>query len=358
MIASAWVGLTGGLLLAIGAGSLCAWLRTPLPWMLGPLFAVAGARLAGVPVVALPGARYAGQWIIGSALGLYFTPTVVRQVAQFAPWMLMAGVYALATAVMCGWALAWLGRVDRRTAFFASVPGGATEMSILAERFGARADLVVVAQSLRIGLVVSVIPFLYTWIGVHGADPYVQGAREFSWPGLVKLMALSALGGAALHRFRFPNGWLIGALCVSLPLTAMEINFSALPSWLSNVGQLLIGCALGSRFERDFLSRAPRFLLAVTATVLLAMALASVFALFLAWAMPAHPATTVLAMAPGGIAEMSITAKVLQLGVPLVTAFHVMRMVLLVSTTGLLYRMATKWRAKGATRSNGRENLQ
>jgi membrane AbrB-like protein len=358
MISRTWVGPLGGLLLAVGAGSLCAWAHTPLPWMIGPLFALAGTRLAGVPVVAPPGARYVGQWIIGSALGLYFTATVVRQVALFAPWMVLAGVYALATGVVCGWVLAWLARVDRRTAFFASVPGGATEMSILAERFGARTDLVVAAQSLRIVLVVSLIPFLYTWIDVHGADPYVQGAREFSWLGLAQLMALTALGGVALHRFRFPNGWVIGALCVSLPLTALEINFSTLPAWLSNVGQLLIGCALGSRFERDFLSRAPRFLVAVTVTVLLAMALASLFALLLAWALPAHPATTVLAMAPGGIAEMSITAKVLQLGVPVVTAFHVMRMVLLVSTTGLLYRLATTWRAKRARRINDNEELR
>lgn len=346
MTARIWGGPVGGLVLAVGAGALCAWAPTPLPWMIGPLFAIAGARLTGAPVDAPPGARYLGQWIIGSALGLYFTPTVVRQVEHFAPWMVLAAVYALGTAVICGWVLAWLARVDRRTAFFASVPGGATEMSILAERFGARTDMVVVAQSLRIVLVVSVIPFLYTWIDVHGADPYVQGAREFSWAGLATLMLLTALGGAALHRFRFPNGWVVGALCVSLPLTALEINFSTLPAWLSNAGQLLIGCALGARFERDFLSRAPRFLVAVTITVLLAMALAALFALLLAWAMPAHPATTVLAMAPGGIAEMSITAKVLQLGVPVVTSFHVMRMVLLVTTTGLLYRLATTWRAK------------
>jgi uncharacterized protein len=358
MIPRTWVGPVGGLLLAVTAGSVCAWAHTPLPWMLGPLFALAGARLAGVPVVAPPGARYAGQWIIGSALGLYFTPPVVRQVALFAPWMVLAGVYALGAGVVCGWVLAWLAKVDRRTAFFASVAGGATEMSILADRFGGRTDLVAVAQSLRIVLVVSVIPFLYTWIGVRGADPYVQGAREFSWPGLATLMGLTALGGAALHRFRFPNGWIVGALCVSLPLTALEINFSTLPAWLSNLGQLLIGCALASRFERDFLSLAPRFLLAVTVTVLLGMALATVFAMLLAWVMAAHPATTVLAMAPGGMAEMSITARVLQLGVPVVTAFHVMRMVLLVSTTGLLFRLATTWRAERAARINVNEDLR
>jgi membrane AbrB-like protein len=345
-----WTAPAGGLLLALAAGALCARLRTPLPWMIGPLFAVAGARLAGIPLTALPGGRYAGQWIIGTALGLYFTPAVVRQVLSFAPWMVLAGLYALGSGLACGLALAKVGNVDRRTAFFASVPGGATEMSVLAERFGARTDLVAVAQSLRILIVVSVIPFLFAWIDVHGSDPYLQGTRDFSWSGLAQLLALTALGGLALHRFRFPNGWVIGALSVALPLTALEIEFSSLPTWLSNAGQLLIGCALATRFQKDFLSRAPRYLAAVTLTVLLAIAMASLFGLFLSWAMPSNPATAVLATAPGGIAEMAITAKVLQLGVPVVTAFHVARMVLLVSTTGLIYEFVQAWRKRRAER--------
>ena len=46
----------------------------------------------------------------------------------------------------------------------------------------------------------------------------------------------------------------------------------------------------------------------------------------------------VLALAPGGVAEMSITAQVLQLGVPLVTAFHVIRMILVVVLSAPLFR--------------------
>jgi uncharacterized protein len=54
----------------------------------------------------------------------------------------------------------------------------------------------------------------------------------------------------------------------------------------------------------------------------------------------------VLATAPGGIAEMSITAKVLRLGVPIVTAFHVTRMILLVTLTAPLYRVARSLTAR------------
>ena len=52
-----------------------------------------------------------------------------------------------------------------------------------------------------------------------------------------------------------------------------------------------------------------------------------------------------LALAPGGIAEMCITAKVLQLGVPLVTAAHVTRVLVLINATEPIYRFARYLRA-------------
>ena len=56
-----------------------------------------------------------------------------------------------------------------------------------------------------------------------------------------------------------------------------------------------------------------------------------------AWLPAAKGLAIGLATAPGGIAEMSITAKVLELGVPLVTAFHVSRVVLLLTCTAPLF---------------------
>ncbi len=59
-------------------------------------------------------------------------------------------------------------------------------------------------------------------------------------------------------------------------------------------------------------------------------------------AMAVPISTMVLATAPGGMAEMCVTAKVLQLGVPLVTAAHVARVIILVTTTAPTFRMAKR----------------
>ena len=82
---SRFAGAAAGLALAIAAGSFCAWLATPIPWMLGPLFALAVVRVVGIDVRAPAGARPVGQWIIGTALGLYFTPATLRYYLDHVP---------------------------------------------------------------------------------------------------------------------------------------------------------------------------------------------------------------------------------------------------------------------------------
>jgi len=334
------------LALAAAAGALCSVLHTPIPWMLGPLLLTAALRVSGVTIEAPKGGRQIGQWIIGTSLGLYFTPAVVHEVAGL--WALLAAgaAFAIGVGYAMGLALARLAGIDRTTAFFASVPGGAAEMAVLGQRFGARIDRVAAAQSLRIVLVVVIVPALFALIDVHGADPYVPGATRFELSGFVLLMLATLAGSAVATALRLPNPFVLGSLAVAIPLTANHLDWSAVPTVLSNAGQCLLGCALGARFQPDFVHAAHRFVGAVVATVLLSIVVSAAFGVALAWVAGLHPATLVLGMAPGGIAEMCITAKVLRLGVPLVTAFHVTRVVVLLLTTVPLYARARHWRAR------------
>jgi membrane AbrB-like protein len=87
---------------------------------------------------------------------------------------------------------------------------------------------------------------------------------------------------------------------------------------------------------------APRFLASCAACSLAMMALGAGFGLALAAFGGINPGTAILATSPGGIAEMSLTARVLHMGVPIVTAFHVARMVAVVLLIGPLFRMTAK----------------
>lgn len=323
------------LALALAAAWLCVWLRTPIPWMLGPLLATGIASVLGQPTRSAAPLRNLGQWTIGAALGLYFTPQVTALVASLW-WAVLLGVL---WSLLLGWAFsAWLHRQhaatyggtaqqNRATSYYAGAIGGASEMTLLAERDGARTDLVAAAHSMRLLVVTVVVPFVFTWTGLHGIDTQPPGLRELRWDALAWLAGATLAGVWLVRAAGRSNPWFVGALAVSIGLTVAGWEPSAIPAWLSNAAQLFIGVSLGVRFSPAFLQTAPRWLAAVALGTLVMIALCAGFAWLLSLGTGLHPATLVLGTAPGGIAEMAITAKVLQLGVPVVTAFQVCRLV-------------------------------
>ena len=335
------------LALALAGALLCVRLRVPLPWMIGPLLVTAGCGLAGLRLQGSRRLRNGGLWMIGVALGLYFTPPVVAVLWQLAPAIAVGVLWALALGyAFHRWLLHHNGG-DRATAFFAATIGGASEMALLAERHQGQVDRVAAAHSLRVLLVVVLIPVAYQLAGIHGADATLPAVQEVRPAGLAVLLTASAAGMALLWRLGTPNPWVLGALLSTLVLTASGLELSALPREASNAGQLAIGVALGTRFTPEFARTAPRWLASV-AVGTLAMILASgLFAWLLALAAGLHPATVLLGTSPGGIAEMCITAKVLQLGVPVVTAFHVVRYVAVLTLTEPIYRWEVKRVARG-----------
>ena len=324
------------LLLALAAALLCVWLRTPIPWMIGPLLATALASAMGARTDSWNPFRNAGQCVIGAALGLYFTPAVGALVISLW-WSIALGVaWALLLGMACG---AWLRRVHaghltqltpaqlNSTTYFAGAIGGASEMTLLAERRGARTDLVAATHSLRVLLVTVTIPFaLQSW-GVTGVDIFVAGLREVHPAGFALLMGLCALGAWVVQRLGRPNPWFMGALVVAAAITLCGVSISAMPQSVSNAAQLVIAVSLGVRFTPAFMHTAPRWLASVALATFVMMGLCAAFGWVLAQLTGLHPATMVLGTSPGGIAEMAITAKVLQLGVPVVTVFQVCRLV-------------------------------
>ena len=76
------------LVVALAGALLAVWLHVPLPWFVGALAGVALYSLSGHRLAAPAFARDGGQWSIGVALGLSFTPAVVSHIDDNAPWVL------------------------------------------------------------------------------------------------------------------------------------------------------------------------------------------------------------------------------------------------------------------------------
>ena len=306
-------------------GALASLIGWPLPWMVGSLLAVILLRcLGGLDLREVPGARKGGQWLVGTGIGLHFSPAVLEQVLAHGG-LLLAGALLTSLTSLIGIALLRAAGHDRATAFFASMPGGASEMVNLGQRNGAQAGEVAAGQSLRLLLVVLLVPALFQWW--LGAAPALAQTHGHSQPlALAALLAGGALLALLGQRLRQPNPWLLvpilfaaaGAVWLDQPLS--------LPPGTSELGQWLIGSALGCHFSREFFRRAPRFLALVLGATLLAMCAAALAAEALGWLGALDQRSLMLGMMPGGIAELSLTAEALALSVPLITGLQVLRL--------------------------------
>jgi len=332
------VRIAGGLAVCAAGGALCAWLRTPLPWMIGSILAMAVAQIAGADLLELPGGRNAGLVVVGTSLGLHFTAPVVHEVAAYWPWFVALGFAAIGFGGLSGWLLSRLSGVDRATCYFGSMPGGASEMAMTGERHGARSDLVAFAHSLRMLLTVTLFPIAITLAGFSSSDDYHPIAIPFDAPKLALLLAIGAACGWMARRIGLPTAYMIGSLLATTALTVRGITLSSVPPALPSAAQVLLGSALGARFDRSFLVKAPRFVAALVPSISLTLLSAAAVGWALSRLSGAYLGSGLLAAAPGGIAEMSITAQVLHMGVAFVTAAHAVRYIIVVLFTGLVFR--------------------
>jgi uncharacterized protein len=328
--------------LAVGipAGYLFDRLDTPIPWMIGPMIAVAALNLMGVRMHAVPYGRQMGQVILGSAVSLYFTPTVVAALAANLAAIVAASASAFLIGGLGALMLSRISGVDGKSTFFASIPGGAMAMAVLAERYGAQIAPVAVAHSLRVSIVVIVIPFALTYGGI----PLVAAAYRPHVPldplVLAPWLAFGFVLGEVSERLKLHNGYLLAPIFFGAALTYGGIQLSAVPGWLIDFAQLMFGLVLGARYERAFFAR-HRFFIPFALLNSLFILIASVaVAAALAWVFGLPIAAMIIATAPGGMAEMTITAQALQIGVPLVVAFHLFRVVMVNIGAQYLYAFA------------------
>jgi uncharacterized protein len=333
--------------LAVGipAGFLFHQLHAPIPWMIGPMVAVAALNLTGVRMHSPPYARQMGQVILGSAVSLYFTPPVVAALAGNVPPILAATVSVFLVGILGALTLSKASGVDAKSTFFASIPGGAMVMAVLADRYGAQIAPVAVAHSLRVSVVVILIPLALTYGGFPLEASAYRPTLPLDFPVLAAWLAIGWCLGELSEKFHFNNGCLLVPIFFGGLLTISEVKLSAVPHALTDFAQLMFGLVLGARYERAFFARYKLFIPFALLNSFFILFASVAAGAALAWAFGLPIATMIIATSPGGLAEMTLTAQALQISVPLVVAFHLFRVVVVNIGTQYIY-VWTAWMFK------------
>lgn len=299
------------------------------------MLAVIIVRCSGWLVTEIPNGRISGQWMIATSIGLHFTQAVVAEIAGHFLLMLVASFLTLGLALL-GIALIRRQGMDLTTAYFAFMPANFAEMIQLGIRHEANVSRIAAAHSVRLVLIVLCVPpalFFSSQIPA-GAD-YIRPPADWYWLG--PMLVGGAITAIIWKRLGLPNPWMFGPMALCAAITAyFDLNM-ALPVELSQYGQLMIGCALGSFFDRAFFRTAPSFLLKVALFTITMIGLTFGFAWAMGGILDFPVLTLALGMMPGSSTEMYLTAEALHLGAGVVTAMQIMRLVVVMLCAEPIY---------------------
>lgn len=313
-------------LIGIGGALLAEIANWPLPWIVGSMLAVIIVRCSGWLIAEIPNGRKSGQWLIATSIGLHFTQPVAQEI--FSHFLLMLAA-AFLTLILALAGISFMRRqgMDLTTAYFAFMPANFAEMIQLGMRYKANVSQIAAAHSIRLVLIVlSVPPSMFLLAHLSPADT-VQTRLPADWIWLGPMLAGGVLIAILWKRVGLPNPWMFGPMTLCALLTATFDLRTALPMELSQYGQLMIGCALGSFFDRSFFRRSPAYLLKVVIFTLCMIAGTLLFAWGFGALSGLPELTMALGMMPGSSTEMYLTAEALHLGAGVVTAMQIMRLV-------------------------------
>ena len=333
---------------AVGCGWIGSLINLPLPWMIGALVFATGLSLSGVTVRVPQVTRPVGQIVIAGSVGLAFTAAALESVAQMFIPMVLAALATIVAGFFVAWVLTRLAQVDAVTASLASIPMGPVESANLARHYGVSPGPVIFTQTLRIMALVLLIPpaVLFFNGGIGGADSALR-AVHWTAPGAALLIALAVAGSFLMKAVRLSNPFFLGPLAASAAASAAGLPVTAVPYLMLAGAQVLLGVWLGAAMDRELFNRVGGFVAAALASTLLMIALCVGMALALAAASGLSWSAMVLAFAPGSVTEMALTAKMLQADIALVTAFHLVRIFIILPTAPLFIRWVASLARRG-----------
>lgn len=334
-------------LIALPAGWLFSYFQIPLPWMLGPLTAVMLFNALSGAWARWPNfLRDLGMIVIGYSMGRSVTPEAVHTITASLPVMMAITLLTILFCTVSGYVTHRQTGISLASGLLGSMPGGLSQMVLLCDEIK-NSDMTVVTfmQTTRLLTVVFLVPF----IAAHGLAnipetvlvPEIEPI-EYHWRTAWPVIALAPASAVLAYYLKMPTPCLLGPIFgVALGVLG---GFPAPPAnpFLLIAAQVFVGIHMGNSISLASLRQIGKvFPYAIGGSIIL-IAFTFALAYGLTLISPASLLTGFLSTAPGGMAEMGITAVVLQADVSTVVSYQLFRLFLVL----LSIPPVLKWRLK------------
>ena len=311
-------------LLAAGGGVTFYALGLPAAWLSGAMVFVAVATLAGVPTVMPDRLRDALFVVIGVSMGAGVRPDVVERIGDW-PVSMALLLVVVVCVTFAGYAVLHFGaKWSRETAFFGAIPGALNYVIALATDRGADLPRIASSQSLRLFVLVAILPFAV--VSTSGTLEGEGGVVEVStWFEILIGLPLCLLASLIAQKLNVPGGLMTGAFFMSAGLNASGAWTLILPVYLVVPCFVMMGAMIGCRFAnmtiRQFVSVLGASIAAFSAAFLMSI----LGALIISSLVDIPFGQALLAYAPGGLEVMTLLAFMLDLDPAFVAAHQIAR---------------------------------
>ena len=322
-------------------GALFAYLNMPLAWLIGAMCLTTTAALCGAPLQR-PGRLFTVMVVVlGVMLGSSFTPEALEPVLLWLESITALLAYVMVVAFALAQFLHRRFGFGKTTAYFSATPGGFTFMVLLGGAMGGDERTIGLMHSVRLLLTVLIIPIwfrLFQGYEPAGMDTLTRDADiSITDTGILVVLAVAGLFGGRF--LRLPAAHLVGPLLLSAGAHLTGLTDATPPGQLVAIAQVVIGTAIGCRFIGVPVRRVLNTLMLGAAATVFMLSTAAACAYVLAEATGLPFEALILALSPGGVAEMSLISLSMDIDTAFVTTHHVARIMFLVFMAPLAYRL-------------------
>ena len=328
------------LLIGTAGGFVFNWLKMPLAWMLGACTFSTVAAFAGLRIGMRVQLRQGMVIVLGVLLGAGFTPDLVQRLGQ---WSISLGILSVMTLVGATLSYLWFRRFtdwDKPTCYFAAMPGGLNDMTIVGGAMGGKERHIALAHALRILTVVLTIPVWYRL--VNGAQTsvltMVHGPNTNDWQDYAVLASCGVVGAAVGRLLRLPASFMMGPMLLSAVAHLSGLTDSKPPGELVAAAQVVVGTGIGCRFVGAAIDQLHKEIMVSIGAAVLLIGCAVAFAAITVALTGLNLDATVLSYAPGGFAEMSLIGLALGVEIAMVATHHLFRLFLIILTGPFFFR--------------------
>ncbi len=336
-----------GLTICLGAagGALFAYLNMPLAWLIGAMCVTTTAALSGAPLQRSDFLFKSMVVVLGIMLGGAFTPDALERAYLWLGSLTALLAYVAVVTLSLALVLRRTFGFGRTTAYFSAAPGGFSAMVLLGGAMGGDERTIGLMHSVRLLLTVLIIPFwfrLFQGYEPAGMSILSQNADiTITDTGILVILAVAGLYGGRF--LRLPAPYLLGPLMLSSGAHLTGLTDATPPGMLVAIAQVVIGTAIGCRFTGVPVRRVLNILMLGAAATLFMLATAAALAYVLAEATGLPFEALILALSPGGVAEMSLISLSMGIDTAFVATHHIVRILFLVACAPIAFRLLARW---------------